>query len=218
MSATRSMVVWVSSIPPDRAAPATAAAATRPTSRPSNKNESPRVWWGSDSSKGWESCRYLRKFPQEPRERSVRLVRETMSQETPLSLNAAVIRVGHRVGVNSDTLRGWVKQARIDAGEVAGVTTTDAATHIQTGITVGHQDLRTVGDLDITHRPRRSSLASTTNPECHQPDGRVQLAVATPFILLVAWGISSKIERPLKSVRDRRRPSPANSNTRSNGP
>jgi len=69
-----------------------------------------------------------RKYPQELRERSVRLVSEAMSQETSLSLNAAVIRVGHRVGVNPDTLRGWVKQARIDAGEVAGVTTTDSAT------------------------------------------------------------------------------------------
>jgi hypothetical protein len=28
----------------------------------------------------------------------------------------------------------------------------------QTRITVGHEDLRTVGDLDITHRTRRSSL------------------------------------------------------------
>ena len=33
-----------------------------------------------------------------------------------------------------------------------------AAAHGQTGITVGHEDLRTVGDLDITHRTRRSSL------------------------------------------------------------
>lgn len=69
-----------------------------------------------------------RKYPQELRERSVRLVSEAMAQETSLSLNAAVIRVGHRVGVNPDTLRGWAKQARIDAGEVVGVTTTDAAT------------------------------------------------------------------------------------------
>ena len=28
----------------------------------------------------------------------------------------------------------------------------------QTGITVGHEDLRTVDDLDIAHRTRRSSL------------------------------------------------------------
>lgn len=69
-----------------------------------------------------------RKYPQELRERSVRLVREAMAQESSLSLNAAVVRVGHRVGVHPDTLRGWVRQTRIDAGEVAGVTTTDAAT------------------------------------------------------------------------------------------
>jgi transposase-like protein len=32
----------------------------------------------------------------------------------------------------------------------------------QTSITVGHEDLRTVGDLDITHRTRRSSLRQRT--------------------------------------------------------
>ncbi len=31
-------------------------------------------------------------------------------------------------------------------------------THVQPGITVGHEDLRTVDDLDIAHRTRRSSL------------------------------------------------------------
>ena len=44
-------------------------------------------------------------------------------------------------------------------------------TLVQAGITVGHEDLRSVGDLDITHRTRGSSLTSTTNPECHQPPG-----------------------------------------------
>lgn len=32
------------------------------------------------------------------------------------------------------------------------------ASHIQSGITVRHEDLRTVDDLDIAHRTRRSSL------------------------------------------------------------
>jgi hypothetical protein len=32
------------------------------------------------------------------------------------------------------------------------------APDVQTGITVGHEDLRTVDDLDIAHRTRRSSL------------------------------------------------------------
>jgi transposase len=34
--------------------------------------------------------------------------------------------VGSRVGVNADTLRGWCKQAAIDAGERPGTTTGDA--------------------------------------------------------------------------------------------
>ena len=68
-----------------------------------------------------------RRFPLELRERSVRLVREAMAEDPDLSLNQAVHRVGVRVGVVPDTLRGWVKQARIDAGERPGTTTSDAA-------------------------------------------------------------------------------------------
>lgn len=33
----------------------------------------------------------------------------------------------------------------------------EPAVKVQAGITVGHEDLRTVGDLDITHRTRGSS-------------------------------------------------------------
>ena len=68
-----------------------------------------------------------RKYPQELRDRSVRMVREAMAEDSDLSMNQAVHRIGGRVGVVPDTLRGWVKQARIDAGETAGTTTSDAA-------------------------------------------------------------------------------------------
>ena len=68
-----------------------------------------------------------RKYPQELRERSVRLVMEAMAAEPNLSLNAAVTRIGPRVGVNPDTLRGWCKQQRIDAGLTPGTTSSDAA-------------------------------------------------------------------------------------------
>ena len=44
-----------------------------------------------------------------------------------MSLNAAVLRIGPRVGVKPDTLRGWCKQADIDAGRRPGTTTPDAA-------------------------------------------------------------------------------------------
>ena len=68
----------------------------------------------------------LRKYPPELRERAMRLVQEARAQDAELSLNQAVIRIEQRVGVNGDTLRGWCKQAAIDAGERPGVTTTDA--------------------------------------------------------------------------------------------
>jgi transposase len=67
-----------------------------------------------------------RKYPQELRERAVRLVDEARSQEPELSVNAAVRRIGQRVGVNADTLRNWVKRSDIDAGRRPGTTTDDA--------------------------------------------------------------------------------------------
>jgi transposase len=74
-----------------------------------------------------------RKYPQELRERSLRLVTEAMAEDATLSLNAAVKRVGERVGVVPDTLRGWTKQHQIDVGVRRGTTTSDAATikHLQ---------------------------------------------------------------------------------------
>lgn len=69
-----------------------------------------------------------RKYPEELRERARRLVAEAMAEDPGLSLNAAVKRVGPRVGIVPDTLRGWIKQARIDAGETPGTSTGDAKT------------------------------------------------------------------------------------------
>ena len=66
-----------------------------------------------------------RKYPNELRERAVRLVREAREQEPGLSVNAAVRRIGPRVGVVPDTLRGWCKQAAVDAGQRPGTTTAD---------------------------------------------------------------------------------------------
>jgi transposase-like protein len=68
-----------------------------------------------------------RKYPQELRERALRLVNEAIAEQPELSLNAAVNRIGPRVGVVPDTLRGWVKQARIDAGLSPGVSTGEAS-------------------------------------------------------------------------------------------
>jgi transposase len=67
-----------------------------------------------------------RKYPNELRERAVRLVTEAMAEEADLSLNAAVNRIGPKVGIVPDTLRGWCKQQRIDTGLASGTTTSEA--------------------------------------------------------------------------------------------
>lgn len=67
-----------------------------------------------------------RKYPAELRERAQRMVLEARSEDASLSLNRAVLRIGPRVGVNPETLRGWVKQAAIDVGSRPGVTTSES--------------------------------------------------------------------------------------------
>ena len=69
-----------------------------------------------------------RKYPQELRDRAIRLVGEARAQEEGLSLHAACRRIGTRVGVNTDTLRSWVTQADVDAGTRPGTSSKDAAT------------------------------------------------------------------------------------------
>jgi len=65
-----------------------------------------------------------RKYPDELRERAVRLVLD-VAQEVG-SVSRACRRIGEQLGINADTLRGWVKQAQIDAGTRAGVSTGEA--------------------------------------------------------------------------------------------
>jgi transposase len=65
-----------------------------------------------------------RKYPEELRERAIQLAMD--AREDPASRPGAVGRVGGQLGINTDTLRGWVAQAEIDAGRRAGTSTTDA--------------------------------------------------------------------------------------------
>lgn len=66
-----------------------------------------------------------RKYPDELRERAIRLVLD-IEEETG-NTTAACRRVGGELGINPDTLRGWVKRAQIDSGKRPGTTTADAA-------------------------------------------------------------------------------------------
>ncbi|NTW39233.1 MAG: transposase [Cellulomonadaceae bacterium] len=64
-----------------------------------------------------------RKYPDELRERAVRLVPD--ARRDPLTRPAACRWIGEQLGINPETLRGWVNQAEVDAGDRPGTTTSD---------------------------------------------------------------------------------------------
>ena len=69
-----------------------------------------------------------KKYPPEVRDRAVRLVDDLLvDEQLQLSVTGACRRVGEQLGINRDTLRGWVKQAQIDAGARPGVSSAVAS-------------------------------------------------------------------------------------------
>lgn len=62
-----------------------------------------------------------RKYPDELRERAVKMVLEVRAQEG--KGRGELARVGRQLGVHPEALRGWVRQAEIDAGARPGTTT-----------------------------------------------------------------------------------------------
>ena len=65
-----------------------------------------------------------RKYPEELRERAVRMAVDL--RRDPATRIGALARVGEQLGINPETLRNWVNQAEIDAGDRPGTTTSDA--------------------------------------------------------------------------------------------
>ena len=67
-----------------------------------------------------------RKYPDELRDRAVRLVLDLVKDQEA-SVTAACRKVGGELGIKADTLRGWVKRAQVDRGMRPGTSTADAA-------------------------------------------------------------------------------------------
>ena len=63
-------------------------------------------------------------YDAETRAKAGRLVREHVDDYD--SLWAAICAVAGRLGMSGETLRKWVRQAEVDAGEAPGTTTADA--------------------------------------------------------------------------------------------
>ena len=65
-----------------------------------------------------------RKYPEELRERAVKMVFEIRAREG--KGQGEIARVARQLGVHPEALRTWVRQAEIDGGPRPGTTTEDA--------------------------------------------------------------------------------------------
>ena len=66
-----------------------------------------------------------RRYPPELRERAVRLVAETAAERG--DRHGAVTHVARQLGIGPESVRNWVHQAAIDAGDRVGLTTEERA-------------------------------------------------------------------------------------------
>lgn len=65
-----------------------------------------------------------RKYPEELRERAVKMVLEIQAREG--KGRGEVARVARQLGIHRETLRLWVRQAQIDGGQRPGTSSEDA--------------------------------------------------------------------------------------------
>jgi transposase len=73
---------------------------------------------------GEDEAMTAKRYPEEIRQRAVRMVFEVRKQTG--EQRGAITRVARQLGMNKETLRHWINQAEIDDGTRPGTTTADA--------------------------------------------------------------------------------------------
>ena len=105
-----------------------------------------------------------RRYSEAEKERAVRAVRQLRKE---LGTDHGTIkRVADQLGMGTESLRGWVKQAEIDAGVKPGMTSAEAAR-----ISELEQELKELRRANAILRRRR--LFSRRNSTAHRGDGRL---------------------------------------------
>jgi transposase len=69
------------------------------------------------------NSRFQRRYPAEMRERAIHMVHEAIAESG--ERQGAVSRVAKQLGIGTESLRNWVKQAEIDSGKRPGVTSAE---------------------------------------------------------------------------------------------
>jgi transposase len=64
-----------------------------------------------------------RKYPEELRERAVKMVYEVRERDG--KGRGEIARIGRQLGIHPEALRVWIRQAEIDGGQRPGATTDD---------------------------------------------------------------------------------------------
>src|SRR5581483_7093280 len=83
------------------------------------------------------------RYPPEIKERAIRMVRETIAERG--ERHGAVTRVARQLGISSQSLGYWLRQADIDEGMRPGTTTTDRQRILELEREV--RDLRRANDI-----------------------------------------------------------------------